>query len=307
MPRLLFAFSGLLIGSSLTGPAMGQITYLSRDSFIGYFERDVDAFRNEVVFEVSDARQSQTGDPFQEVLVYPTSATPFEGQTSVGQDSQLFSDAIVFGSRAVAVENVTSTLTGPYTAGALSTFDVTFRVDEPTPFTIQGTNFEASASNRPGTTVFSLTGPGVDYSTSSSIISHAGVFDGTYTLSATIESLGSYTDDFLTGINRVRGENLAFDFLLLLESTVVGLAGDYNDSGSVEQGDLDLVLNNWGGPRGAWSNADGFTSGGVDQEELDRVLNNWGSSSAPAFRGVSVPEPVAALGLLGLAMFKRRR
>ena len=77
---------------------------------------------------------------------------------------------------------------------------------------------------------------------------------------------------------------------------VATLAGDYNGSGSVEQGDLDLVLNNWGAPRGPWENAQGFTSGAVDQEELDRVLNNWGSSaSAPSFAGIAVPEPAAAL------------
>ena len=91
---------------------------------------------------------------------------------------------------------------------------------------------------------------------------------------------------------------------------VEGLNGDYNDSGSVEQGDLDLVLNNWGGPRtaGFVANADGFATGNVDQEELDRVLNNWGSSNAPAFNDVSVPEPASAFALLGgLALVARRR
>ncbi len=88
------------------------------------------------------------------------------------------------------------------------------------------------------------------------------------------------------------------------------LAGDYNDSGSVEQGDLDLVLNNWGGPRtaGFVANADGFATANVDQEELDRVLNNWGSSNAPSFSGSPVPEPAVAalLGLGGLALTRRR-
>ena len=95
------------------------------------------------------------------------------------------------------------------------------------------------------------------------------------------------------------------------------LAGDYNDSGSVEQGDLDLVLNNWGQPRGTWQNANGFTSAAVDQEELDRVLNHWGSSNAPtlqsglpgalpgAFPG-AVPEPASALlSLAGLTTLRR--
>ena len=93
-------------------------------------------------------------------------------------------------------------------------------------------------------------------------------------------------------------------------TTNPGLAGDYNDSGSVEQGDLDLVLNNWGGPRGAGfiANAEGFDTGNVDQEELDRVLNNWGSSNSPAVNGASVPEPgLAALGAIALLAGLRRR
>ena len=88
-----------------------------------------------------------------------------------------------------------------------------------------------------------------------------------------------------------------------------GLAGDYNNTGAVEQGDLDLVLNNWGGPRtaGFVANADGFATTNVDQEELDRVLNNWGSTSSPSFTGSAVPEPGAALiGLSGTAFLASR-
>ncbi|MEM1026797.1 MAG: hypothetical protein AAGJ38_01805 [Planctomycetota bacterium] len=80
------------------------------------------------------------------------------------------------------------------------------------------------------------------------------------------------------------------------------LEGDFNDSGTVEQGDLNLVLSNWGGPRGEWANADGFATPSVDQEELNRVLNNWGSGKSPDFRGVAVPEPAAGL-VLGVAAF----
>ena len=85
------------------------------------------------------------------------------------------------------------------------------------------------------------------------------------------------------------------------------LPGDYDDSVSVDQGDLDLVLNNWGGSRGAWQNAEGFMSGIVDQEELDRVLNNWGSSAAPAFAGEIVPEPALAAVALGVLLAGLRR
>ncbi|MEM1097769.1 MAG: hypothetical protein AAGH92_03155 [Planctomycetota bacterium] len=86
--------------------------------------------------------------------------------------------------------------------------------------------------------------------------------------------------------------------------------GDFDASGQVAQGDLNLVLNNWGGPRGNWSNAQGFANTQVDQEELNAVLNNWGSSTAPSFAsnpGV-VPEPgLAVAGLVGLVGVRRRR
>ena len=100
-----------------------------------------------------------------------------------------------------------------------------------------------------------------------------------------------------------------------LTAALVQLAGDYNDSGSVEQGDLDLVLNNWGRSAGptapaGWINTTGL-AGFVDQNELDAVLNNWGSASAPNFSANpnAVPEP-GLLGLLGVAlagMLHRRR
>ncbi|MEM8875049.1 MAG: PEP-CTERM sorting domain-containing protein [Planctomycetota bacterium] len=78
-----------------------------------------------------------------------------------------------------------------------------------------------------------------------------------------------------------------------------GVLGDFNESGSVEQGDLNLVLNNWGTVR-TFDDPAGTVFGSllVDQEELNAVLNNWGSSSAPSFEGSAIPEP-ASLALLG--------
>jgi hypothetical protein len=78
------------------------------------------------------------------------------------------------------------------------------------------------------------------------------------------------------------------------------LNGDYNDTGLVEQADLDLVLLNWGtellDPAAAgWAND--LPSGAVDQQELDRVLLNWGMA-ASALATASVPEPSAAVLLL---------
>ncbi len=94
---------------------------------------------------------------------------------------------------------------------------------------------------------------------------------------------------------------------------VFQIAGDYNGSGSVEQGDLDLVLNNWGqgtpvgqaAPAG-WLND--LPQGAVDQRELDRVLNNWGSADAPDFAGSAVPEPTAGIvAAVALVALRRRR
>ncbi|MEM7576931.1 MAG: hypothetical protein AAF328_05580 [Planctomycetota bacterium] len=86
-------------------------------------------------------------------------------------------------------------------------------------------------------------------------------------------------------------------------ATIDGLVGDYDNSGQVEQGDLNLVLNNWGGPR-TFLDPSGlaFTDDAVNQEELNRVLNNWGSSATPDLTGINVPEPAAATVALGLAL-----
>ncbi|MEM8495484.1 MAG: hypothetical protein AAF663_08880, partial [Planctomycetota bacterium] len=91
-----------------------------------------------------------------------------------------------------------------------------------------------------------------------------------------------------------------------------GLLGDYDDSGQVEQTDLNLVLNGWGGPR-TFTDPTGtpFATANVDQEELNRVLNNWGASSAPSFAGSALPEPglagVATAFLVAGAGLRRRR
>ncbi|MEM9753692.1 MAG: hypothetical protein AAF916_09950 [Planctomycetota bacterium] len=87
------------------------------------------------------------------------------------------------------------------------------------------------------------------------------------------------------------------------------LLGDYDRNGTVAQGDLNLVLNNWGQARVGWSNDDGFASNTVDQEELNRVLNNWGSTVAPILSVSAIPEPTAAgwLGLCGLLRLRGRR
>jgi hypothetical protein len=87
---------------------------------------------------------------------------------------------------------------------------------------------------------------------------------------------------------------------------VLALLGDYNGNGQVEQGDLDLVLLNWGA--GAATPPTGWTSdlpsGSIDQDELDRVLLNWGNAaagSALVSAGGGVPEPASVVLILAAA------
>jgi hypothetical protein len=83
-----------------------------------------------------------------------------------------------------------------------------------------------------------------------------------------------------------------------------GIPGDYNDNGQVEQGDLDLVLLNWGQnavpPPQAWANE--LPEGLIDQAELDGVLLNWGNTAAGLVGSPAVPEPAAWLSAV-LSLF----
>jgi hypothetical protein len=97
-------------------------------------------------------------------------------------------------------------------------------------------------------------------------------------------------------------------------ATLHPLPGDYNDSGVVEQADLDLVLLNWGdvlispGQLG-WTND--LPVGPIDQAELDGVLLNWGNTAAALGGSASVPEPstlvlvVAAVVFAAIARWRR--
>jgi len=96
----------------------------------------------------------------------------------------------------------------------------------------------------------------------------------------------------------------------IVELTETGdLAGDYNNDGIVSQGDLDLVLQNWGEvtppvPDG-WINEQ--PTGQIAQAQLDGVLQNWGNSTNVATS--TVPEPTTLLLLAmgaGLAFARRR-
>jgi hypothetical protein len=85
---------------------------------------------------------------------------------------------------------------------------------------------------------------------------------------------------------------------------VAGGLADYNQSGLVDQADLDLVLLHWGtelidpAPAG-WTND--LPAGLVDQQELDKVLLGWGNTPTAAVTTAAVPEPSGiALGLVML-------
>lgn len=101
------------------------------------------------------------------------------------------------------------------------------------------------------------------------------------------------------------GDDIEVTFSGMLVATAffgegTGIPGDYNSSGLVEQGDLDLVLANWGSsadpPPANWIND--LPSGFIDQEELDGVLANWGSQGGSLARAESVPEPSTLILLL---------
>lgn len=84
--------------------------------------------------------------------------------------------------------------------------------------------------------------------------------------------------------------------------------GDFNGDGAVDNGDLNLLLANWGtsvppAPAG-WG---GFAPTGptVDNDELNLLLANWGKGTT----GAPVPEPTTLVlaALAGLAATRRRR
>jgi uncharacterized protein YjbI with pentapeptide repeats len=81
--------------------------------------------------------------------------------------------------------------------------------------------------------------------------------------------------------------------------TGTGGVADYDQNGLVDQGDLDLVLLNWGreliDPMSAgWIND--LPTGLIDQNELDKILLNWGRQVGAGLSTPSVPEP-ATIGL----------
>jgi len=97
--------------------------------------------------------------------------------------------------------------------------------------------------------------------------------------------------------------------LLILGGENPLIPGDFNNSGEVDAGDLNLVLFNWDQPGSSlpsdWVNQ--VPSGNVGVLELNDVLFNWGSTGASA----TVPEPSALgsllMGVAWLVFWKKRR
>ncbi|MEM1446821.1 MAG: peptidylprolyl isomerase [Planctomycetota bacterium] len=119
---------------------------------------------------------------------------------------------------------------------------------------------------------------------------------------------GPYGSVPLTGIS-----GQGFNERLIFTESIVELsvlAGDFDHSGAVDQGDLNLVLSNWGQTASSLDvGLYGFGPGPVDQTALNAVISNWGTSAQPNLTLVDVPEPAAGLALLaagGAALARRR-
>jgi len=103
------------------------------------------------------------------------------------------------------------------------------------------------------------------------------------------------SDPQVLGADRFGFDNISF------EAASTTIEGDYDDSGQVAQGDLDLVLGIWGQTvpplPATWVNAQPADGTQIGQTELDGVLLNWGNSAVASVAG-NVPEPSAVLLLV---------
>jgi hypothetical protein len=129
------------------------------------------------------------------------------------------------------------------------------------------------------------------------------------------------TDDW-TAVAIVKQENEVIDpdedinhHYHLIRYDPLDVAGDYNASGIVDQGDLDLVLLNWGGDALPDDWYHDFPDLPIDQAELDTVLLRWGRSDGTPVLPIegAVPEPgtlsaiLIALATTAIAPLASRR
>ncbi len=215
----------------------------------------------------------------------------------------------------VAATQVDLNLTATANQGSsisTTTFDMDFELVQPTTITIAGSGVAVTSGSVPqGFSVALLERvPGDDIP----LIDVAGIATGPFGQSVVVEP-GLYTLFGNTGLSAGAIGTTSLDAVVTFIGAG-GVTGDYNGSGQVEQGDLDLVLQNWGDDTGvtglpAWWVNDNDNVGQVEQTELDRVLQNWGSTGAPNYGGFAelsgVPEPgsAAVLALAGLGLLSR--
>lgn len=153
-----------------------------------------------------------------------------------------------------------------------------------------GSDFEIDGAPVPGLV------PGVP----TTIFSRGGV-----TLSATLLDGTPFEIDLNTLANP--GDDFV-DFGAMLNVTLVALAGDYNDDGTVNAADYVVWRNNLGAPSGTLPNdVDGGVIGAAQYETWK---SNFGlAAENGALASTTVPEP-ASLLTIGLAVagaFARRR
>lgn len=111
-------------------------------------------------------------------------------------------------------------------------------------------------------------------------------------------------EEYLSG--RIAQDGTNFDGISLSPPPrVCSFDGDFDCSGASENGDLTLLLDNWGHsmppvPVG-WSGVP-LTPPAIDNDELTALLDGWGNIVGGGSLGSRVPEPNSA-SLLGLATF----
>jgi hypothetical protein len=105
--------------------------------------------------------------------------------------------------------------------------------------------------------------------------------------------------------------SLQFDFQVMALAGE-NLAGDFDGSHSVANGDLTLLLDNWGKPVPSvptgWT---GFqpTAPAIGNDELTALLDHWGQTGGAGSLAIGVPEPTSLVlfGVAGIVALATRR
>ena len=197
---------------------------------------------------------------------------------------QLFNQAEVFGGDITITDGAALIVTGAATIYNNLTFtpDATLQPDANATLTVAGTLELGGALD---------------------LVLIANDAPAPYTPHTLLDGQSTRTGRFsqVLGINLGNGLGLAITYAgndVIIQSA---LRGDANLNGQVEQGDLDMVLLNWGETLGvSWATGDLTGNGQVEQADLDLILQQWGTLAAPNFT-TAVPEPAAA-ALLALIL-----